>query len=103
MVTAAMSSIDYAKAFDCVDHNKLWKVLKEMGIPDHLSCLLRNLYSGQEATVMLLFSIVILNILTNVVRMIRKAYDNSKGRYKTLFLNGMSIKTKENKLIELIK
>ena len=43
--------IDYAKAFDCVDHNELWKILKEMGIPDHLICLLRNLYAGQEATV----------------------------------------------------
>ena len=43
--------IDYAKAFDCVDHNKLWEILKEMGIPDHLTCLLRNLYAGQEATV----------------------------------------------------
>ena len=43
--------IDYAKSFDCVDHNKLWKILKEMGIPDHLICLLRNLYAGQEATV----------------------------------------------------
>ena len=43
--------IDYANAFDCVDHNKLWKTLKEMGIPDHLICLLRNLYAGQEATV----------------------------------------------------
>ena len=43
--------IDYAKAFDGVDHNKLWKILKEMGIPDHLTCLLRNLYAGQEATV----------------------------------------------------
>ena len=43
--------IDYAKAFDCVDHNKLWKILKEMGIPDHLICLLRNWYAGQEATV----------------------------------------------------
>ena len=42
---------DYAKAFGCVDHNKLWKILKEMGIPDHLTCLLRNLYVGQEATV----------------------------------------------------
>ena len=42
---------DYAKAFDCVDHNKLWKILKEMGIPDHVTCLLRNLYAGQEATV----------------------------------------------------
>ena len=42
---------DYAKAFDCVDHNKLWKILKEMGIPDHLMCLLRNLYAGQEARV----------------------------------------------------
>ena len=42
---------DYAKAFDCVDHNKLWKILQEMGIPDHLNCLLRNLYAGQEATV----------------------------------------------------
>ena len=40
--------IDYAKAFDCVNHNKLWKILKEMGIPDHLTCLLRNLYAGQE-------------------------------------------------------
>ena len=43
--------IDYTKAFDCVDHNKLWKILKEMGIPDHLTCLLRNLYAGQEETV----------------------------------------------------
>ena len=40
--------IDYAKAFNCVDHNKLWKILKEMGIPDHLTCFLRNLYAGQE-------------------------------------------------------
>ena len=45
------SFIDYAKTFDCVDHNKLWKILEEMGIPDHLTCLLRNLYAGQEATV----------------------------------------------------
>ena len=43
--------IDYAKIFDCMDHNKLWKILKEMGISDHLTCLLRNLYAGQEATV----------------------------------------------------
>jgi len=43
--------IDYAKAFDCVDHNKLWKILKGMGIPDHLTCLLRNLYAGHQATV----------------------------------------------------
>ena len=43
--------IDYAKAFDCADHNNLWKTLKEMGIPDHLTCLLRNVYAGQEATV----------------------------------------------------
>ena len=43
--------IDYAKAFDCVNHNTLWKILQEMGIPDHLTCLLRNLYAGQEATV----------------------------------------------------
>ena len=43
--------IGYAKVFDCVDHNKLWTILKEMGIPDHLTCLLRNLYAGQEATV----------------------------------------------------
>ena len=43
--------MDYAKAFDCVDHNKLWKILQEMGTPDHLICLLRNLYAGQEATV----------------------------------------------------
>ena len=43
--------IDYMKVFDCMDHNKLWKILQEMGIPDHLTCLLRNLYAGQEATV----------------------------------------------------
>ena len=43
--------IDYAKGFDCVDHNKLWKILQEMGIPDHFTCLLKNLYAGQEATV----------------------------------------------------
>ena len=43
--------IDYAKAFDCMDHNKLWKILREMGITDHLTCLFRNLYAGQEATV----------------------------------------------------
>ena len=42
--------IDYAKAFDCVVHNKLWKILKEIGIPDHLTCLLRNLYAGEETT-----------------------------------------------------
>ena len=46
-----MAFIDYAKTFDCVDHNKLWTILKEMEIPDHLICLLRNLYAGQEATV----------------------------------------------------
>ena len=49
--TSISSFIDYAKAFDCVDHNKLWKILKELGIPDHLTCLLRTLYAGQEATV----------------------------------------------------
>ena len=43
--------IDYAKAFECVDHNKMWKILKEKGVPDHLTCLLRNLYAGQETTV----------------------------------------------------
>ena len=47
--------INYTKAFDCVDHNKLWKALKEMAIPDHLTCLLRNLYGGQEATDRFLF------------------------------------------------
>ena len=47
----SISAFDYAKAFDCVDHSTLWKILKEMGIPDHLTCLLRNLYAGQEATV----------------------------------------------------
>ena len=48
--TSISSFVDYAKAFECVDHNKLWKILKEMGIPDHLTCLLRNLYAtGQEA------------------------------------------------------
>ena len=45
-----MFLVYYAKAFDCGDHNKLWKILKEMGIPDHLTCLLRNLYAGQETT-----------------------------------------------------
>ena len=49
--TSISALIDYAKAFDCVDHNKLWKILKEMGIPDHLTCLLRNLYAGQKAIV----------------------------------------------------
>ena len=53
--------IDYTKAFDYVDHNKLWKILKEMGIPDHLTCLLRNLYAGQEATVQTGHSILIPN------------------------------------------
>ena len=49
--TSTSTLFGYAKDFDCVDHNKLWKILKEMGIPDHLICLLRNLYAGQEATV----------------------------------------------------
>ena len=49
--TSISSSFDYAKAFDYVDHNKLWKILKEIGVADHLTCLLRNLYAGQEATV----------------------------------------------------
>ena len=49
--TSTSASFDYAKAFGCVDHNKLWKILQEMGIPEHLTCLLRNLYAGQEATV----------------------------------------------------
>ena len=49
--TSISAFIDYAKAFDSVDHNKLWKILQEMGIPDHLTCLLRNLYAGQETTV----------------------------------------------------
>ena len=51
--TSTSCFIDYAKAFDYVDHNKLWKILQEKGIPDHLTCLLRNLYAGQEATVRL--------------------------------------------------
>ena len=46
--SALLTTLDYTKAFDCVDHSKLWKILKEMGIPDHLTCLLRNLYAGQE-------------------------------------------------------
>ena len=49
--TSTSGFTDYAKAFDCVDHNKQWEILKEMGIPDHLTCLLRNLHAGQEATV----------------------------------------------------
>ena len=51
MSTVKVDFIDYTKAFDCVHHNKLWKILQEMGIPGHLTCLLRNLYAGQEATV----------------------------------------------------
>ena len=51
IVKGGLCFVDYAKAFDCVDHNKLWKILKEMGILDHLTCLLRNLYASQEATV----------------------------------------------------
>ena len=51
MIIIYFCFIDYAKAFDCVDHNKLWKILQELGIPDHLTCLLRSLYAGQEATV----------------------------------------------------
>ena len=51
MEKTSICFIDYAKAFDCVDHNKLWEILQEMGIPDHLTCLLRNLYACQEATV----------------------------------------------------
>ena len=51
IVTYGIYYNNYAKAFDCVDHNKLWKILKEMGIPDYLTCLLENLYAGQEATV----------------------------------------------------
>ena len=50
--------IDYTKAFDCVDHNKLWEALRETGIPDHLTCLLRNLYAGQEATVRTLYGTI---------------------------------------------
>ena len=50
-INTYFSFIDSGKAFDCVDHNKLWKILKEMGIQDHLTCLLKNLYAGQEATV----------------------------------------------------
>ena len=50
--------IDYAKTFDCVDHDKVWKALREMGIPDHLTCLLRNLYAGQEATVRTLYGTI---------------------------------------------
>ena len=55
--------IDYAKAFECVDHNKLWKTLKEMGIPDHLTCLLRNLCAGQEATVRTGHGIILLELI----------------------------------------
>ena len=55
--------IDYAKAFNCVDHNRLLKILKEMGIPDHLTCLLRNLYAGQEATVRNGYGLYIVSLL----------------------------------------
>ena len=51
LLSILLNHIDYVKGFDCVDHNKLWKILKEMGIPDHLTCLFRNLYASQEATV----------------------------------------------------
>ena len=56
--------IDYAKAFDCMDHNKLWESLKEVGIPDHLTCLLRNLYAGQEATVRTIYGVCQVCILS---------------------------------------
>ena len=55
--------IDYAKAFDCMDHNRLWKILKEMVIPDHLTCLLRNLYAAQEATVRTGYGLYIVTLL----------------------------------------
>ena len=51
MVSHYVLDLHFPKAFDCVDHNKLWKILKEMGIPDHMTCLLRNLYAGQKTTV----------------------------------------------------
>ena len=51
LLKPGLENFDYVKVFNCVDHNKLWKTLKEMGIPDHLTCLLRNLYAGQDATV----------------------------------------------------
>jgi len=63
--------IDYAKAFDCVDHDKLWKLLKEMGIPDHLTCLLRNLYAGQEATVKIEHRTILINRNKNKNRNIK--------------------------------
>jgi len=65
-----MCFINYAKAFDCVDHDKLWKALREVGIPDHLTCLLRNLYAGQEATVRTLYG-------TTDWFMSRKEYDSA--------------------------
>ena len=67
--------IDYTKAFDCVDHNKLWKLLKEIGIPDHLTCLLRNLYAGQEATVRTRHQIA------NICWIIKKAREFQKNIY----------------------
>ena len=60
--------IDYAKAFDCVDHNKLWKILKEMGMPDHLTGLLRNLYVGQEAISLCKFRLVKAMVFPEVMR-----------------------------------
>ena len=62
--------MDYANAFDCVDHNKLWKILKEMGIPDHLTCLLRNLYAGQEATVRTGHGTILIKISLNFVQVV---------------------------------
>ena len=67
--------IDYAKAFDCVDHNKLWKILKEIGIPDHLTCLLRNLYAGQEASQVVLYSQLFKNFPQFIVIHTVKGFD----------------------------
>ena len=61
--------IDCAKAFDCVDHSKLWKILQKMGIPDHLACLLRNLYAGQEATVRTRHGIMVQNWVGSMSRL----------------------------------
>ena len=61
--------ICYVKVFDCVDHNKLWKILQEMGIPDHLTCLLRNLYAGQETTVRTVWNMSRLYIVTLLIYM----------------------------------
>ena len=73
--------IDYAKAFDCVDNNKLWKILKEIGVPDHLSCFLKNMFAGQEATVRTQHGTTDWLQIVNIYWIIKKAREFQKNIY----------------------